>query len=251
MKNKENWKPTKFIYKKGKLRASRDEKQVSYSSRLVADLIGRFYDSVLKKYAKGNLLDLGCGNVPLYDAYNSFVIDNICVDWGNSFHRNEFLDMKADLNKTLEISDNRFDTIVLSDVLEHIKEPKLLWNEMYRILKNNGVLIMNVPFFYWLHEEPYDYYRYTKYSLRVMAEESGFEVVEIKPLGGAPEILTDITAKTIRMIPLIGKPISIIIQKLTWLFINSRVGNKISKLTCDKFPVGYGLIAKKTIHNKN
>ena len=39
--------------------------------------------------------------------------------------------------------------------------------------------------------------------------------------------------------------ISIIIQKLTWLFINSRVGNKISKLTCDKFPVGYGLIAKK------
>ena len=110
---------------------------------------------------------------------------------------------------------------------------------------------MNVPFFYWLHEEPYDYYRYTKYSLRVMAEESGFEVVEIDPLGWAPEILTDITAKTIRMVPLIGKSISIIIQKLTWLFINSRVGNKISKSTCDKFPVGYGLIAKKTILNKN
>ena len=245
MRNKENWKPTKFIYKKGKLRASKDEKQVGYSSRLVADIIGGFYNRVLKKYAKGNLIDLGCGNVPLYEAYNAFVTDNFCVDWKNLSHKNEFLDMIADLNMPLEIRDNSFDTIILSDVLEHIKEPKLLWNEMYRILRQEGTLIMNVPFFYWLHEEPHDYYRYTKHSLIAMANESGFEVIEIESLGGAPEILTDITAKTIRRIPLIGKLISKLIQKLTWIFINLKFGKKVSRSTSASFPICYGLIAKK------
>ena len=120
---------------------------------------------------------------------------------------------------------------------------------MYRILRKEGTLIMNVPFFYWLHEDPHDYYRYTKHALIAMANESGFEVIEIESLGGAPEILTDITAKTIRRIPLIGKLISKLIQKLTWIFINLKFGKKISRSTSGSFPIAYGLIAKKTIPN--
>ena len=245
MKNKENWKPTKFIQHKGKLRASRDEKQVSYSSRLVADITAKFYDRVIREYAKGYLLDLGCGKVPFYETYVSFISDNFCVDWENSIHKNEFIDMVADLNMPIDIEDNCFDTIILSDVLEHIKEPKLLWSEMARILKEGGTLIMNVPFFYWLHEEPHDYYRYTKHSLTAMAKESGFEIIEIKSLGGAPEILTDIVAKTIHIIPIAGKFISILIQNITWLLINMKIGNKVSRATRDSFPIAYGLVAKK------
>ena len=80
MKNKEFWKPSKFIYKNKKLIASRDPKEVSISSRLMIDIIAQFYDNYLKLYARGNLLDLGCGKVPLYEAYKDYIIDNTCVD---------------------------------------------------------------------------------------------------------------------------------------------------------------------------
>ena len=52
-------------------------------------------------------------------------------------------------------------------------------------------MLLSVPFFYWLHEESYDFYRYTKYALRRFAETTGFEVVLIKELGGAPEMVVE------------------------------------------------------------
>ena len=92
MRNKEKWSPSKYIHKKGKLVASRDRKEVGIGSRLIADLVAELYDRNLKQHAKGKLLDLGCGNVPLYGAYRELVTDNICVDWGNTLHKSEYLD---------------------------------------------------------------------------------------------------------------------------------------------------------------
>ena len=47
MRNKEKWKPSKYIYKKGRLIASRDPKEVGISSRLIADLIAIFTIEIL------------------------------------------------------------------------------------------------------------------------------------------------------------------------------------------------------------
>ena len=143
MKNRDFWKPSKFIYVKNKLRGSKNIKYVSISSRLIADIIAGFYDKYLKSHIKGVLLDLGCGKVPLYEAYKSYIDNNICVDWTNS---SQHIDFIADLNNKLTFNNSSFNTIILSDVLEHIKEPNLLWSEMNRILKINGKVIMNVPF---------------------------------------------------------------------------------------------------------
>ncbi|MCD4724157.1 MAG: class I SAM-dependent methyltransferase [Bacteroidales bacterium] len=251
MKNRENWKNSVYVYRKGRLKASRDPKEVGISSRLATDLIAEYYDRNLKKYAKGKLLDLGCGKVPLYGVYREYIDDNTCIDWEGSVTGNEYLDMYADLNSPLDLSDNTYDTILLSDVLEHIKEPKILWGEMARVLKDDGILIINVPFYYWLHAHPHDYYRYTKYALLAFAEESGFEVIELVPIGGAPEIIADITSKTIINLPYIGKKSAIVIQKLTSLFIRTRFGRKVSRSTSNPFPFFYGLIAKKKHQGKS
>jgi len=61
MKHRDSWKPTKYVYKKGKLIASRDPNQVSIGSRLIADLVAAMYGCGLRQHAKGKLLDLGCG----------------------------------------------------------------------------------------------------------------------------------------------------------------------------------------------
>ena len=75
MKNRDKWRESKFVYnKKGKLIASRNQNEVSVSSRLGADLVANFYDYNLKKYAKGHLLDLGCGKVPFYNAYKHYAV---------------------------------------------------------------------------------------------------------------------------------------------------------------------------------
>lgn len=246
MKNKDNWQPSKYVYRKGKLIASRDRKEVGVASRLVADLIAGFYDKNLKQYAKGKLLDLGCGKVPLYHAYREYVTDNTCVDWENTQHVNEYLDFECDLTKVLPFEDEEFDTIILSDVLEHIPNPEHLWKEMSRILSIDGKIIVNVPFYYWLHEQPYDYYRYTEFALRRFVENSGLKLIQLEPIGGAPEILADILAKHFHFIPRVGKHLSAIIQYITEFFVKTNKGKRISDRTSKTFPCVYSLIAEKT-----
>ena len=124
----------------------------------MTNLIAQFYGKYLNKYAKGNLLNLGCGSIALYHAYKDLIIDNICVDWKNTYYKNEHLDFEYDINKKLPFEDQKFDTVILSDVLEHVTEPFKLINEIHRLLSKDGILFMNVPFLYWIHEEPYDYY---------------------------------------------------------------------------------------------
>lgn len=245
MKNRDKWQPSMYIYKNGKLIASRDGREESVGSRLMADLVAGVYDKNLRHYAKGKLLDLGCGKVPLFIAYRDYVTDNICVDWEYTLHKNEYLDFECDLTKVLPFEEGEFNTIILSDVLEHIPQPDHIWKEMCRILSLNGMIIMNVPFFYWLHERPFDYYRYTEFALRRFVEKSGLRLVQLEPIGGTPEILADIFAKHIQFIPLIGNGLAIVIQYITGLFVKTALGKKISGKTTQVFPFGYFLIAEK------
>lgn len=245
MKNRDKWQPSKYIYRKGRLVASRDPKEVGVSSRLIVDLIAKAYDESIRRNAKGKLLDLGCGKVPFFMVYRDYVADNICVDWENTKHKNVYLDFECDLTKNLPLKDGEFDTIILSDVLEHIPSPEHLCKEISRVLSTNGRLMMNVPFYYHLHERPHDYYRYTEYALRRFIENSGLKLLQIDSLGGVPEILADILAKSFQRIPVIGESFAIFIQWSTLLFIRTRFGRKISEGTKRNFPLGYFLIAEK------
>jgi len=130
-------------------------------------------------------------------------------------------------------------------VLEHIEDPNILWEEMSRLLAPNGVAIINVPFFSWLHEVPIDYYRYTEYALKQFAERNGFRVVLLKATGGSPEILTDIIAKHVQITPLVGRLLADIVQRITYIAINNPVVHKISQKSSKKYPLGYFLIVEK------
>lgn len=245
MKNRDKWQPSKYVYRNGKLIASRDTKEVGVASRLITDLVAEAYDNNLRQHAKGKLLDLGCGKVPLFLAYKGYVTDNICVDWEDTLHKNEYLDFKCDLTKPLPFNDEEFNTVILSDVLEHIPQPEYLWQEISRILAMDGRIIMSVPFYYWVHEQPHDYYRYTEFALRRFVEGSGLRLLQLNSIGGAPEIIADIFAKNIVRLPKIGSSLALFAQWLTMSFIKTRFGGKISKATKDSFPFEYFLIAEK------
>jgi SAM-dependent methyltransferase len=204
----------------------------------------------LKKYARGKLIDLGCGKVPLFEAYKDYITTNVCVDWENTTHKNQYLDYECDLSKTLPFQDGEFDTVVLSDVLEHIPTPAFLWSEMSRILAPGGTIMVNTPFYYCLHATPFDYFRYTKYALIYFAETEGLEVLDLDAMGGTPEILADFLAKHLQFIPFIGKPLAIGLQSLTLLFVKTKIGKYISNKTSRVFPLGYFIVAKKSQSGK-
>jgi SAM-dependent methyltransferase len=254
MKNQEKWVPSKYIFnRKGRLIASRDLAEVGIGSRLIADIVARYYERHLTadKIDGGcRLLDLGCGKVPFYFLYKRIVDDVVCVDWENTIHKNEYLDFSCDLTKPLPFEDNSFDIIVLSDVLEHIPEPEKVFVEIRRLLKTNGKLIFNVPFMYWLHEQPYDYYRYTEFALRRFLQIGKLELELLEPLGGLPEIFADFASKIFGMFPChLGHPMANFIQWITEIIVfKTEIGKKISKITGRNFPLGYFGIARKPLN---
>lgn len=245
MKNTQHWFATKYELSGNRLRGSRNPKFLGVSSRLMTDITGSFYQHYLPIYAKGKLVDLGCGNVPFYSFYKSYITENTCVDWPNSAHKNEYLDIECDLNQPLSFKSSLFDTIVISEVLEHISNPEMIWSEMARILKPGGKLILSVPFMYKIHEMPHDYYRYTEYALKNFAEKNKLTLIELKAFGGLPEVLTDIFAKNFLKIPLIGVGLSAFSQWFCWKFIHTRYGKKISSNTAVAYPLGYFMIVEK------
>lgn len=84
----------------------------------------------------------------------------------------------------LPFADKSFDIVLSTQVLEHLAEPKQMVSEAFRVLKVGGSLLVTVPQTQWLHEEPHDYYRYTKYGLAYLAESQGFRVQKIENFGG-------------------------------------------------------------------
>jgi SAM-dependent methyltransferase len=245
VKNAERWRPTKYVNSRHGLRASRDRKQVSIGSRFITDIVAQRYERAIRAHTRGRLLDMGCGQVPLYGVYRDLVQENICIDWAGSPHPCIHLDYEVDLGGKLPFSNSSFDTILLTDVLEHIAEPHCLVSEIARILQEKGKLIMGVPFFYGLHEDPHDYYRYTEYALRRFCDLNGLKVLELEPYGGLPEIFVELTTKSIAHLP---EPLLTCLRISFWpvkALSSTIAGRKFSRSTQYNFPFGYLLVAQK------
>ena len=89
----------------------------------------------------------------------------------------------ADL-KTLPYRDAAFDVAFCSQVIEHEDRPAAVLAELARVLKAGGTLVLTAPHLSRLHDAPHDYYRFTAYGLRSLAEGAGFLVERVVPAGG-------------------------------------------------------------------
>lgn len=241
MKNKEKWIATKFIKKGDRFEPSRNPKYVSIGSRLIAHIQAEYYSKIIQQHSRGLLLDLGCGHVPWYEAYKNLVEDNICIDWENTNHKNIYLDKKVDLNETIPIEDNSFDTILATDVLEHIANPELCIHEIERLLKPRGKLILAVPFLYKIHEPPHDYYRYTEYILKKFMDSCGLKILILEPYGGLPEVFLDLISKHIVKRKLLANLYLVFCKKA----LQASSVKNFSKKTSNGYPLGYCLVAEK------
>lgn len=79
---------------------------------------------------------------------------------------------------------NAFDYILCTQVLEHLKKPDLAFKNFYRILKKNGKVFLTTHMVFEEHMAPNDYFRFTRYGLKYLAESNGFRTEKIEPQGG-------------------------------------------------------------------
>jgi len=152
-------------------------------------------DKLLERFSgkvSGKLYDLGCGEAPYKEYFLQFADEYVGVDWAASIHDTK-ADIVADLNEPLPIQEHVADTVVSLSVMEHLKQPQVMLGEAYRILKPGASMILQVPWQWWVHEAPHDYFRYTPYALRHMFEKAGFVDIEVVPQSG---FFTTVTLKS-------------------------------------------------------
>jgi SAM-dependent methyltransferase len=190
-----DWQATKITPYGDGWRACRDPNEVFPGSRWYVDLATETLVPMLELYAEGDLLDLGCGKVPYYGVYGPRTSSVVCLDWPSSLHNGPYVDVFADLTRELPFRSLSFDTVLLADVLEHVPDPSRVLSEAARLLRPDGNLLVSVPFFYWLHEEPHDYCRYTEFRLRTLCLEAGFDEPRIVSFGGEKAVVVDLLSR--------------------------------------------------------
>jgi len=139
--------------------------------------------SVIKKNFRNgdkkiNILDFGAGSGTNIQMLNSF--GNVYVYEKNK-KISDFLKEKFKSSENIKIvkdfnNKDFFDLIVVADVIEHIKDDKLIINQLSNSLKKNGKLLLTAPAYQFLFSNKdvalHHYRRYTKFSLNKLFEEN-------------------------------------------------------------------------------
>jgi SAM-dependent methyltransferase len=126
----------------------------SLSAKLTRVTLDRF---ILSHASGGLTLDLGAQNGP----YAAHFPRRVALDLNPAAH----LHLRGDAH-ALPFADRVFDTVLCTEVLEHLTEPQRAIDEMYRVLKPGGALLLTTRFLFPIHDAPHDYFRFTKYGLR-------------------------------------------------------------------------------------
>jgi SAM-dependent methyltransferase len=126
---------------------------------------------------RGRTLDVGCGKQPyleLFTATTEYVGMELDTPENRASKRADtFYD-----GTTFPFDAQRFDAVIIFQVIEHVFNPDQFLAEVHRVLVPGGTLLLTVPFVWDEHEQPYDYARYSSFGLRHLLETHGFEVVE-------------------------------------------------------------------------
>lgn len=200
-------------------------KLTSHYNWLIFRIVNPELRARLKKYAKGRLLDIGSGEKPYQEMAAPYIQEHVGLDHEKTLHNTGNVDLFGTAYN-IPVDSESFDTILCTYVLEHLEEPQKALAEAFRVLKKGGYAIYTVPLFWHLHEEPRDFYRYTKHGLKYIFESNGFHVIECKALTGFFVMVAQETTYYLLRFRRGGKinplwwivpPLNILIQALAYL----------------------------------
>lgn len=122
-------------------------------------------DAVLQYVANNNarILNVGAGgDIARHLEHRG--VNTVSIDVDPARHP----DLVMDVQDMSAIDEASVDAVIMCEVLEHVQDPASAVREIQRVLTSRGVLIGSTPFILGLHDEPHDYYRFTKFGLRFL-----------------------------------------------------------------------------------
>lgn len=140
---------------------------------------------VLSEYVSGDVLEAGAGRSPYSVSISRKASSVTRLD----IEPNHDPDVIGDVQRMGELADGSFDTVVSTQVLEHVASPDMAMGEFHRVLRPGGILILSVPHLSMLHDVPNDFFRFTEFGLRSLCVEAGFEPVQVVPVGGVISLI--------------------------------------------------------------
>jgi len=147
----------------------------------------------------GKLLDFGCGLKPYKHLFKR-VNEYIGVDYYNEDReKRQLVDVYYN-GKHIPFENNTFDSILCTEVLEHVFNLDELLIEFNRVLKPGGKIIVTTPFMWEEHEQPYDFARYSSFALLYLYPKNGFDVLKHSKLGNDVEVINQFCINYIKNI---------------------------------------------------
>lgn len=129
--------------------------------------------NLLEKRDQPKVLVIGGGTIGQgMDAlYDHPTIGLIAFD----IYKSEFSHFVADAH-AIPLADGSVDAVVCQAVLEHVLEPAQVADEIWRVLKSDGVVYAETPFMQQVHEGAYDFTRFTESGHRYLFRR--FELID-------------------------------------------------------------------------
>jgi SAM-dependent methyltransferase len=129
----------------------------------------------------------------------------------------------------LPYDDNHFDAVLCDQVLEHVEgDPQIAMRESFRVAKPGGLVIQATCLIMPMHMEPYDFWRFTPYGLKLLAEPYG-EILDASGWGHPSIVLLDLLGLRHEPIP-----------EARW-----HPGNWIARANRQTWPVVTWVVARK------
>jgi SAM-dependent methyltransferase len=132
---------------------------------------------IIESHLNGKVLDIGSGDAEPRYSIKETVASYITLDLPQTNVKYlkrplVFADAHA-----LPFEEGVFDGVLLLEVLEHVRHPTQALAEAYRVLREGGTLCVSTPFLYPLHDEPYDFFRFSVYGLRELLRQEHWQII--------------------------------------------------------------------------
>lgn len=150
----------------------------------VTEGIDRFVLSTVKGSQPGAvLLDAGAGECRFKEQLRHVRYIAVDTRWGDQRWDYSGIDAVSTIDR-LPFKPDVFDIIICTQVLEHVREPQRVLDELFRSLAQGGVICITAPQGWGVHQPPHDYFRFTCHALSYLLENAGFDHITITPSCG-------------------------------------------------------------------
>ncbi len=167
-------------------------KKQLFQPNFVSLFINPFYiiRSVLHRTIKneainlnGKILDFGCGLKPYKSLFvNASEYIGLDIENEGHSHEKEDIDVYYD-GKIIPFENEYFDSVFSSEVFEHVFDIDPSLDEITRVLKKGGKILISLPFAWNEHEIPNDFGRYTSFGIKYLLQKHGFEIIRLTKTG--------------------------------------------------------------------